>query len=83
MRVTNSCEYKDIYPKDEKIMFCKKCGSPIQWNSNYDKLICTRCGRRHDPIEIRDRMWKAEESFIPREPIEGEDENGVLVLDVD
>ena len=47
-------------------MFCKKCGHKIAWNSNYEKLVCTRCGAKHDPIEIRDRMWKDEKSFSPR-----------------
>ena len=75
-------DFAYIYPIDPKIMFCKKCGSRIQWNANYDKLVCTRCGRRHDPIEIRDRMWKKESSFKPREKMEGENEDGVLVINI-
>ena len=76
-------DYGYLYPLDEKIMFCRKCGSHIHWNASYSSLLCSRCGRKHDPIEIRDRMWKSESSFKRREiKMEGEDENGVLVLDI-
>ena len=44
-------------------MFCKKCGGKLKWNMNFDKLICSSCGKEHNPIEIRDRMWKSLDSF--------------------
>lgn len=56
----------DIYPIDRKIMFCKMCGGKLAWNRNFSALRCSKCGREHDPIEIRDRMWKKAESFKDR-----------------
>ena len=51
-------DYGYIYPLDEKIMHCKKCGADLKWNKFYTKLVCSKCGKEHDPIEIRDRMKK-------------------------
>jgi hypothetical protein len=59
-------DYGYIYPIDRKIMYCKICGGKLKWNSNFSMLRCPNCGREHDPIEIRDRMWKKEESFKDR-----------------
>ena len=56
-------DFAYIYKRDPKIMFCRKCGSPIRWNKDFTKFNCIKCGREHDPIDIRDRMWKSEDSF--------------------
>jgi hypothetical protein len=59
-------DYGYIYPIDRKIMFCKMCGGKLVWNRNFSMMRCAKCGREHDPIEIRDRMWKKAESFKDR-----------------
>ena len=59
-------DYGYVYPLDRKIMHCKKCGGTLKWDPDFASLNCTRCGKRHDPIEIRDRMWKDESTFVPR-----------------
>jgi hypothetical protein len=58
-------DYGYIYPIDRRIMHCKKCGSPLVWNNNFTKLMCSKqtCKFSHDPIEIRDRMKKKETDF--------------------
>ncbi len=60
-------DYGYIYPFDPKLRFCKKCGSRIKWNPDYTTLICTKCGKEHDPIDVRDRMWKKESQFFHRQ----------------
>jgi DNA-directed RNA polymerase subunit M/transcription elongation factor TFIIS len=52
-------------------MFCKKCGSRLLWAQDFSELVCSKCGKRHDPIEIRDRMWKKESEFKQREKDDG------------
>ena len=70
-------DYGYIYPLDRRIMFCKKCGNKLKWNVNFDKLLCVACGKEHNPIEIRDRMWKAEDSFTDYDfEFEGDDIKG-------
>ena len=59
-------DYGYTYPLDRKIMHCKKCGGMLKWDPDFSSLNCTRCGKRHDPIEIRDRMWKDESTFVPK-----------------
>lgn len=56
-------DYGYIYPIDMKIMFCTKCGGKLVWTQDYSALKCVNCGKLHDPIEIRDRMWKKESQF--------------------
>ena len=75
---------KDIYPLDRRIMYCKKCGSKLHWDSLFVNLICSKCGKKHDPIEIRDRMWKSESSFdSDRTKYDKEsDKNGILQIDI-
>lgn len=58
-------DYGYIYPIDRKIMYCTKCGSTIRWNNDFSALICDKCRKHFDPIEIRDRMWKKESDFVP------------------
>lgn len=57
-------DYGYIYPLDRKIMYCTKCGNALKWNNDYSKLVCGRCGKLFDPIEVRDRMWKDEKDFV-------------------
>ena len=56
-------DYGYIYPLDRKIMHCTKCGSSLQWDRDYSELVCSKCGKTHKPIDIRDRMWKDAENF--------------------
>ena len=56
-------DYGYLYPLDRKIMFCKKCGSKLEWSVNFDVLKCSRCGTQYNPIDVRDRMWKSVDSF--------------------
>ena len=44
-------------------MFCKNCGSRLAWTKDFTTLKCVKCGKAHDPIDIRDRMWKKEGTF--------------------
>lgn len=46
------------------------------WSSNFTVLLCRKCKKDHDPIEIRDRMRKKETDFHSLEHL-GE---GPLVL---
>jgi predicted RNA-binding Zn-ribbon protein involved in translation (DUF1610 family) len=48
---------------DRKIMNCRACGHPLKWNNMFTTLVCSKCGREHDPIELRDRMRKDENDF--------------------
>lgn len=73
-------DYGYIYPKDEKIMFCKKCGSHLKWNPDFSALNCTRCGKAHSPLEIRDRMWNSDP--VEKRFFKG-DEKKQLVINVE
>ena len=37
----------------------------LDWDDNFTHLVCTnpKCRKKHDPIEIRDRMRKKETDF--------------------
>lgn len=56
-------DYGYIYPLDDRIMYCKKCGNKLIWNKYFTKLVCSHCAKEHDPIEIRDRMRKVESTY--------------------
>lgn len=56
-------DYGYIYKIDRGIMNCRACGSPLKWDNMFYRLICSKCGKEHDPIEIRDRMRKSEDEF--------------------
>ena len=44
---------------------------------------CEKCGKSHDPIEIRDRMWKREDSFRDREEYDkASDKDGILQINI-
>ena len=60
-------------------MHCKSCGGNLIWNRNYTELLCEKCKRAHDPIEIRDRMKKKETDFHRLEERLGK---GPLVLNL-
>ena len=64
-------DYGYLYPIDEKIMHCRKCGGKLVWNKNFTQLICAKCSKAHDPIEIRDRMKKKETDFAKLSHIKG------------
>lgn len=57
-------DYGYVYLLDPKIMYCKKCGEKLVWNKYFTKLVCCKCAKEHDPIEIRDRMRKKENKFL-------------------
>jgi hypothetical protein len=56
-------DYGYLYPIDRKIMHCTQCGGQLRWDSQFFRLVCTKCREKHDPIDIRDRMWKDEGDF--------------------
>ena len=51
----------------------------LKWNPDFSALTCVKCGKSHDPIEIRDRTWKDESTFIPRTKAEQDE---MLVIEV-
>ena len=52
-----------IYPIDRRIMHCIECGGSLKWDSKFINLVCPKCHMKHDPIDIRDRMWRDENDF--------------------
>lgn len=58
-------------------MRCLKCYSELRWNADFSSLICVKCGRKHSPIDIRDRMRKKAEYFDAKPKHEG-----MLVFDL-
>jgi hypothetical protein len=52
-----------VYPIDHRIMHCTECGGDLKWDTKFTNYICTKCKTKHDPIDIRDRMWRDEDDF--------------------
>ena len=73
-------DYGYIYPIDRKIMFCLKCGGRLKWKPDYTALTCTKCGKVHDPITVRDRMWMPETSFVPHKREDPDDKDEGLTI---
>lgn len=75
-------------------MFCRKCGGKLRWNLNFERLICESCKKEHNPIEIRDRMWKDINSFTDydfefdensgkkKKKKKKDDDDGMLTIDL-
>ena len=61
-------------------MFCLKCGGRLKWKPDYTALTCTKCGKVHDPITVRDRMWMPETAFVPHERENPDDKDEGLTI---
>lgn len=48
-------DYGYIYKKDKLVMFCDKCGGPIDYDSTYSKLICGECGKKFKVFDLKTR----------------------------
>lgn len=49
-------DYGYIFQRDDILMRCNKCGSPIGYDSNYDQLICCKCGTKFNVHDVKDMM---------------------------
>lgn len=54
-------DYPYVYPLDGAKLFCsnidefgKRCGGLIDYDNGFNKLICTRCGRRYFASDLQD-----------------------------
>lgn len=58
-------DYGYIWRKDPRIMFCTRhgCGGRLEYTENFDKLYCTNCGTKIEPIDLVYRMSMSEEQF--------------------
>lgn len=57
-------DYGYMYRRDPKIMFCSVDGAPLIFDSNFDKIICSKCGKSYHPIELMEKMKRDETDFV-------------------
>ena len=56
-------DYGYFYRKDPKILFCESDGAPLVYDENYVNLVCTKCGRKYNVVDIKYRMDISEEEY--------------------
>lgn len=56
-------DYGYMYRKDPKIMFCNVDGAPLVFDENYDKIICSKCGKSYHPLELMDKTKRDASEF--------------------
>lgn len=64
-------DYGYFKRKDPRMMYCRKCGGELLYDSYYDKLYCRQCTNKYNPIEIMSRMSLRQEDFDAIEKVDG------------
>lgn len=59
-------DYGYIWHKDPKLMFCTRhgCGGKLEYTEDFDKLYCTKCGMKYEPIDFVYKLDISEEQFL-------------------
>lgn len=60
-------DYGYFYRKDPKIMFCESDGTSLTYDENFVNLVCPKCGRKYNVIDLKYRMDISEEDYVEQE----------------
>ena len=54
-------DYGYIFERDDILMRCTKCQSTLCYDSNFDKIICSKCGKKFNIHDVKRMMEVSDE----------------------